>query len=155
MNNMGMGDAKGFLDLFDYAEHTGSQHASLLEGVIDGIHNGSTRSERVTVGTIDDYCNRNGINHIDFLKIDVEGYEYKVLHGAEQMIGGNRIDVIQFEFNEMNLVGRTFMRDFFNYLEGKYDIYRLLPHGRLLLQSNEHWFNEQFVYQNILAIRKR
>jgi FkbM family methyltransferase len=155
MNNMGMGDSAGVLDLFDYANHVGSQHASLLKGVIDEIHGGSMRSQSVNVGTIDGYCAQHGIEHIDFLKIDVEGFELKVLQGAAKMICDNRIDAIQFEFNEMNIVGKTFMRDFFKCLEANFKIYRLLPHGLIQLNAEEHWFNEQFVYQNILAINRR
>jgi FkbM family methyltransferase len=155
VNNLGVGDAVGVLELFDYAGHAGSQHASLMAGVIDGIHNGNLRSQSVSVETLDAYCAQHHIEHIDFLKIDVEGFELKVLHGANLMLKSNKIDVIQFEFNEMNVIGRTFMRDFFECLGDNFKIYRLLPHGLMLLDKKEHWFNEQFLYQNVLAINNK
>ena len=39
-------------------------------------------------------------------------------------------DVVQFEFNEMNVVSRVFMKDFFDILPG-YRLFRLLPQARL------------------------
>ena len=154
VNNMGLGDAPGTLELADYSEHTGSQHASFLKGVIDGIHQGTPRYTAVVVGTIDAYCDEHGIDHIDLLKVDVEGFEIKVFHGARRMLSERRVNVIQFEFNEMNLVGRTFLDDFFASLSPTHDLHRLLPHGLLRLHPRSHWPNEQFVYQNIIALRR-
>lgn len=154
VNNLALSDAAGSLELKDYSEHAGSQHASLLNGVIDGIHGGTPRSELVSVSTLDDYCSQNGISHIDLLKIDVEGYELKVIHGAARMLKENRIGVVQFEFNEMNVIAKAFMRNFFECLGGTHRLYRLLPHGLMPLNQNHIWLNEQFVYQNIVAIRK-
>jgi FkbM family methyltransferase len=155
VNNMALGEMPGRLQLADYAQHEGSQHASLLRGVIDGIHQGAVRYTEVPVGTLDDYCAENFIEHIDLLKVDVEGFEVHVFRGAKRLLSEHRIDVIQFEFNEMNIVGRTFLGDFYKSLGETHDLYRLLPHGLLRLKQNSHWYNEQFVYQNIIALRRR
>ncbi|ATU67334.1 FkbM family methyltransferase [Piscinibacter gummiphilus] len=154
VNNMALGDAPGTLELGDYAEHAGSQHASLLKGVIDGIHHGAVTYTSVAVGTLDDYCTEHGIDHIDLLKIDVEGFELKVLQGAKRMLAERRLDVIQFEFNEMNVIGGTFLNDFFVSLNDTHLLFRLLPHGLLPLKAGNHWLNEQFVFQNIIAFRR-
>jgi FkbM family methyltransferase len=45
-----------------------------------------------------DICTQYAIEHIDFIKIDVEGYELNVLLGAEKML--NYVDMIQFECNK-------------------------------------------------------
>lgn len=154
VNNLALGEVAGTLELFDYANQPGSQHASLLEGVIDGIHHGSVRSQKVELVTLDDYCAQHQVDHIDLLKIDVEGFELRVLQGARRLLRENRIDVIQFEFNEMNVIARTFMRDFFSCLSDSHRLYRLLPHGLLPLKPAPIWLNEQFVFQNIVALRK-
>jgi FkbM family methyltransferase len=57
-------------------------------------------TQTIQLTTVDKYCETNGIDHIDFIKIDVEGYEFKVLLGAQNMLGN--IDGIQFEFNGSN-----------------------------------------------------
>jgi hypothetical protein len=38
VNNLAVGDRAGELLLYDYADHPGSQHASLLPGVIETVH---------------------------------------------------------------------------------------------------------------------
>jgi FkbM family methyltransferase len=155
VNRMALGSQPGSLDLRDYKGHPGSQHASLLPGVIDGIHFGVEERVQVDVGTLDDYCATHNVQRIDLLKIDVEGFERHVLEGARSLLGTGGVQAIQFEFNEMNVVARTFMADFFALLGDQYDVYRLLPHGLLRLCAGSHWTTEQFAFQNILALRKR
>lgn len=154
INNMALADEPGMLELCDYDDNPGSQHATLLKGVIDGVHQGTPRYTCVPVGTLDEYCYREGVDHIDLLKIDVEGFEMKVLQGAKRMLAEGRIDVIQFEFNEMNVVARTFFNDFASCLD-THRLYRLLPHGLLPLSTGRHWINEQFIFQNVIALRTR
>lgn len=153
VNAMALGEEVNVLELFDYADHPGSQHASLLPGVIDKVYGKDARSQTVPVGTIDDYCVQHDVEKIDFLKIDVEGFELNILRGAHRMLNDGRIGAIQFEFNYLNAVGRVFMRDFFSSLSAVYRYYRLLPHGLLPLDPKDTWTNEQFAFQNILALR--
>jgi len=47
------------------------------------------KSVDVEVKTIDGFCDENGIKAIDFLKIDVEGFEFQVLDGAAKMLDGH------------------------------------------------------------------
>ena len=47
--------------------------------------------------TIDSYCEINGIPHIDFLKLDVEGAEFFVLSGVEKTLKDKKISAGQFE----------------------------------------------------------
>ena len=154
VNNVAVGDQAGELALYDYADHSGSQHASVISGVIETVHGATSRSTNVQVVTIDDYCRQHAVTSIDLLKIDVEGYEMNVLRGADHMVREGRVEAIQFEFNEMNVLGRTFLHDFMSRLSSMYAIHRVLPHGLMPLQPGRHWINEQFTYQNILAIRK-
>lgn len=39
-------------------------------------------TEEITITTVDDFLKQQGLNHIDILKIDVEGYEFEVLEGC-------------------------------------------------------------------------
>jgi FkbM family methyltransferase len=47
--------------------------------------------------SLDDYCADNGIERVDFLKVDVEGAELEVLQGCKRMFAENRIRQIMFE----------------------------------------------------------
>lgn len=151
--NTALGDKEGRLQLYDYADSDGSQHASLYRDVIEDIHKSEAVSHEVELQTLDAFVKENGITAVDLLKIDVEGNEYKVLLGARQALAGGMIDLIHFEFNEMNVVSRTFFKDFHDLLEG-YRFYRMLPDGLIELGEYKAYRMEIFAYQNIVAIRQ-
>jgi FkbM family methyltransferase len=59
----------------------------------------SCRSVEVSAYTLDEFCERQGIRHINFLKVDVEGFELSVFKGAERLLSERRIDYICFEIS--------------------------------------------------------
>lgn len=63
--------------------------------------------------TVDDYCRESHVEHIHLLKIDVEGHELDVLHGATEMFQRKAIDVVTFEFGGCNIDTHTFFQNFF------------------------------------------
>ncbi len=56
-------------------------------------------AERVRAVSLDVFCAETGIDHIDLLKLDIQGHEYAALRGAERLIGAGRIETI---FTELN-----------------------------------------------------
>lgn len=152
--NLACGDIPGNLKLFDYTgSQDGSQHASLYEGVIEKIHKSSSSFSHVQVITLDSFIKEKGINRIHLLKIDTEGNEMKVLLGAREAIKEKIIDIIHFEFNEMNVISRVFFKDFYTVLE-EFIFYRMLPDGLVPLGAYNPLLTEIFAYQNIIAIHK-
>jgi Methyltransferase FkbM domain len=107
----------------------------------------------VDMTTLDDFCSGAKIDNIDFLKIDVEGGEFDVLLGAQEMIARRSIAIIHFEFNSMNIFTKHFLRDFDALLPG-YRLYRVCPTTLLELARLPVVCQEIFGYQNILAIRE-
>lgn len=153
--NLGVSDFKGTCRLYDYcAENSGSEHASMHEDVIKKIHKGEAASWDIKASTIDHFLDEKGISKVNLLKVDTEGNELKVLYGAKKSISSELIDIIHFEFNEMNIISRAFFRDFFDLLP-QYNLYRLLPDGLLPLDHYVPLHCEIFAYQNIIAIRKK
>ena len=61
-------------------------------------HENASVSE-VQVATLDDEAARLGVDRIDLIKIDVEGFEPKVLMGARRLLRERRIRAILCEFN--------------------------------------------------------
>ena len=57
--------------------------------------------EKVKVIPLEDFCEEKKISYIDFLKIDVEGYEYKVLLGAKNIIKNVKFIMIEIQKNNM------------------------------------------------------
>jgi len=45
------------------------------------------RTEAIKVSTVDEYCGSEKIDFIDLLKIDTQGYDLRVIQGANRMMG--------------------------------------------------------------------
>jgi hypothetical protein len=110
-------------------------------------------TEEISVAAIDAFCVSQSIDRIDFLKLDVEGHELSVLHGARDMLNKGSISMIQFEFGPANIYSRTFFYDFWALLSGAFEIFRIVPAGISPINYyGEHL--EIFLTTNYLAVRK-
>jgi FkbM family methyltransferase len=149
--NIAFGEKLEKINFYDRSDISGgSSHASFYKEVISGIHNQNPVGFEVEVKTLDSFCSDYNILKIDFLKIDTEGHELAVLKGAKNLIAQQKIQLIQFEFNEMNVVSRTYMRDFVELLSN-YQLHRVVPDGYFPLNNCVQDI-EIFGFQNILAI---
>lgn len=66
--------------------------------------------------TLVDLLEELSIDHIDYLKIDTEGYEYYILQGSEKLLQENKINVIQLEHGVLSDIGMT-VKDIDEYLQ--------------------------------------
>lgn len=53
----------------------------------------------VDVTSLDEFCRKRGIDEIDCLKVDVEGFEYEVFAGASEMFKNRKIKNVIFEIS--------------------------------------------------------
>jgi FkbM family methyltransferase len=60
----------------------------------------------VKIVTLKDYLNKNKIKKIDFLKIDTEGYEYKVILGLKDYL--SKVNLIMFEHHYDNMIIKNY-----------------------------------------------
>jgi FkbM family methyltransferase len=150
--NIGLGDQKTTLQLFSNAQESGL--ASLYKRRLDHLDIEMKYVENIEISTLDSFCNENKINHIHFLKMDVEGHELKVLNGAREMLESGKIDFIQFEFGGCNIDSKSFFQDFFYLLNANYKIYRILNNG-LYEITNYSERHEIFLTANYLAERRK
>ena len=63
-----------------------------------GINIKPISTEDVQSITLDQYCDKNKIEFIDLLKIDVEGAEYQVMLGTKSLFKNKRVRHCIFEF---------------------------------------------------------
>lgn len=137
--------------IYTYRNDDTSEHASVYKNVLLDLHKANNVIEmEFKTTTIDEFCSLNDVSHINFIKIDTEGHELDVLMGAKKMISHNKIDIIQFEFNEMNIISRVFLKDFYQILSN-YNLYRI-DSDRLIPLFSYESRNEIFKFQNFLAI---
>lgn len=152
--NFGLGEIEKLSYIYTYAKDHESQHASVFKDVLKDLHSTNDLIEiPIEIKTIDSYCLEKKINKIDFLKIDTEGYELNVLKGANRMLFERSIDVIQFEFNEMNIISKVFLKDFYDLLGETYNFYRLDTKKLIPLNAYKSR-NEIFQFQNIICLKK-
>lgn len=112
----------------------------------------NTNSQNVIVSTLDEHCRKNSIHHIDFMKIDVEGYEFFVLEGGREMFKRKSIDFVQFEFSGTTVYSRTFLKDFMDFFHSYgYSLYRIKP---LSIEKVMYYPDqERFTLTNYLAVK--
>ena len=63
----------------------------------------ATVAERVRTITLDTYCTAAGLETVDFLKIDVEGAERRVLVGAQRLLEERRFHAVMIEVSDNTL----------------------------------------------------
>lgn len=151
LNNIGLSKEKG--EVLLYFDNFGSGLASLTKRKLDHFNIDFSKSEKVIIDTIDNYCSENSIDHIHLLKIDIEGHELDALAGARRMFATKSIDIVTFEFGGCNIDTRTFFQDFWYFFsEVDFALFRITPSGYLHpLKSYRENF-EQFRTINFLAI---
>ncbi len=87
---------------------------------------------------------------IDFIKIDVEGNEMKVLNGMKKIIHNTKI--IQIEFGGTWIDSRFFYRDLFDFFKDyNFDLHRIAPNKLIKIYKYEE-IDEYFTFTNFVAI---
>ena len=85
----------------DWLKLRSKQHNISEEGYVRSV-------QKVNVIRLDDYCKDNNISVIDFVKIDTQGYEDKVLEGSLNSIKQNKIKAIVTEIMFDNVYNKYF-----------------------------------------------
>ena len=149
LNNNALSDHSGDSFLHIYKETAGSN--SLYSR--NGVSLKSKRLEKIKIDTIDSYLERNNISSIDFLKIDVEGNELKVLHGAKNALSKGDIRYIQFEYGGTYIDARIYLKDIFYFLyDYGYSLHKIYPKKIKHVPKYDQSL-ENFNYQNWLAVK--
>jgi FkbM family methyltransferase len=66
------------------------------------------RSRLMKITTLDHFVEENKIDFIDILKIDVEGFELEVIHGAKKILENSKVEILQIENQENDMFCNNF-----------------------------------------------
>lgn len=150
--NYALSDKIGVTSFFYYPEADGLSGFYYRE-VLRGDHPDPLIIE-VEEQTLDFFCEKNGIKEIDFIKIDTEGAEWKILQGAHGLLKNRKIRAIQFEYGGCYVDAKTTLKDVMQYLTGNgYLIFRIMPTGLIHISK---WVPslENYHLSNYFALRK-
>lgn len=106
-NKTGLSNEPGELKMYLQSD---SGYNSLSDAVNKPSEDMKGEYQMVQIRTIGDYCKEKGIGQIDFIKIDTEGLDLKVLQGCETMLRNGNIKYIFVEctFNKDNFQNTPF-----------------------------------------------
>jgi len=108
--------------------------------------NSSGKTETIHISTIDSFCDVNHIPRIDLLKTDTEGYDTKVLAGADRMFKEQKVHAVYTEvtFLKSDLTHTPF-QEIFEFLGS---------HGFILYGIYEFAGDFETMHANALFVRK-
>ena len=100
----------------------------------------------------DEFLAQEGIDHVDFLKIDVEGAEHLVLKGLEALLQRGGVRFVQFEYGRMNILTRFLLKDFYElFASHGYVVGKIFPD---YVEIRDYTLaDEDFLGANYLACR--
>ena len=103
--------------------------------------------------TGDEYLAANGIEQVDFLKMDVEGAEHLVLAGFKNAFEQGRVRVVQFEYGFINIITKFLLADFYRFFEEHgYLVGKIYP--RYVEFRTYSFDHEDFIGPNYLAVHR-
>jgi len=156
-HNVAAGSAKGSALL--YTNEDGSPLASLYPHTLSAQAGAQDapleRSITVPVVALDDFISEQRIDHVDIVKMDVEGHEFAVLEGADRALRDGRIDVLIWEFGMHQVEARRFFLDFYDLLSARgYDLYEIPNTVARRIEHYDFRF-ETFAADVMYAARRR
>lgn len=144
----GLADVPG--EIAFYVEPNAGETSSFVAG--HSAH-GAERM-KVPVGTLDDELAKRGIEQVDMVKIDAEGFDCKILRGATNAIIRQALGVIQFEYNSpWAKAGDTLYAAINLVVRSGYEVFLLKKNGLYRFDYEE--FGEFFGYSNFVAVSPR
>ena len=73
------------------------------------------KQENIEVITGDRFMAENNIEHVDFIKMDLEGSEMDALVGLEKSLSEKRVRLIQFEYGYINITTKNLLADYYDF----------------------------------------
>jgi FkbM family methyltransferase len=151
LNNVGLSDVSERSKIYYDKEKSGL--ASLYQRNLKSYSIELSQSEEVNVKRLDSYVEEKRINHIDFVKIDIEGHELKAFEGFGVYLDSDFIDYIQFEYGGANLDSGASLMEIYQVLSDRgFVVAKVMPTGLEVRDYSPYMDN--FNYANYVAVSR-
>lgn len=129
-------------------------HSGETSSLVPGFSGKNACEITVPMTTIDYEISSRGLEFIDFLKIDAEGFDLKVLKGTKQALSTGRIGIVQFEYNSPWAQVNSMLAEAMCMLsEYGYEVFLLKRNG--LYKIRYELYGEYYGYSNYVAVSKK
>ena len=153
LHNLGLGDKTE--ETVIYSNEKTHTQSSLIQR--DMSHWGNeynlSQTSNIKITTLDAFADQNNIQFMDFLKLDVEGFEWLFFKGANAYLKNKKIGMMQFELGVCAVDGKYFFKDVFYLLSPNYKIYRITKNNLYEIKTYKEQY-EIFLTTNYLAVLK-
>lgn len=152
LNNFGVSNDNSKAIIYYDKEQSGL--ASLYQRNLDRYNLELNQTENIKLKRLDEYIEKNNIEHIDFIKIDIEGHELKAFEGFGKYLNSDFIDCIQFEYGGANLDSHTSLMELYKLLtDNGFKVSKIKPKG---LEVRDYQpYMENFNYANYVALSRK
>ena len=154
VNHFAMFNQVGEVTFHTYHDDARLSSIYRRESIEDQALPGGFITESVPATTVDAYW-KGQRRQINFLKIDVEGAEYDVLRGANQMLKEGNIDYLQFEYGSAFRDADITLENVWSFLRRSgYRVFSVK--GRKFSEMKRFSkSNENYQYSNYIAVNER
>jgi FkbM family methyltransferase len=152
LNRKAASNVNGTASIFSDASHSTLASLHRRDLTAQGLNPGGT--ETVETIRLEDYLKTRAIDHVDFLKLDVEGHERAAVEGLGSYLSGERMDFVQFEYGGTYLDAHVSLREVYELFErAGFAVAKVMRHG-LDVRPYQPWM-DNFQYANYVAISRR
>ena len=148
---------KNGFDYINFGNKDSSGLASLEKKInnIDYVNTVNKNSIKIELKKLNDFIDKEKFKDIDFIKIDTEGHEFKVLEGGLDFIKKNNVKMVQIEFNWHNLFTNNTIYQFSDILDNYVLTQLNLLNGKLIPKDKKHYFSNIFQLSNFIFVEEK
>ena len=149
---LALSNKNGFSYIYYNQKKTALASLELSANNITYVNN--NQKKKISIKKLDNFIYDEYFKNIDFVKIDTEGHEKKVIEGMKNFLAKKKIKLIQIEFGIHHLITGdsifNISRKFNGYIIGQLN----LMNGRLLIINPQDFLSNIYINSVFVFVRK-